>query len=115
MTHEQEQLEERLRLMEESMTRMSGVVEDLVQNQSQPPLLTDAEQADVLRARLQAERLAEREKAAAEVAAEDTTVADPEEDSSDGSKAETHNPRSRRNTKMRKPAAHTEGVRPPVV
>ena len=52
MTHEQQQLEERLRHMEESMTRMSGLVEDLVQNQSQPPLLTDAEQAGVLRARL---------------------------------------------------------------
>ena len=43
MTSEQELLEERLRRMEESMVRMSGLVETLVQNRSQPPLLTSAE------------------------------------------------------------------------
>ena len=52
MSSEQEQLEQRMKNMEESMARMSGLVEILVQNQSRPPLLTKAEQADVLRARL---------------------------------------------------------------
>ena len=54
ITSEQEQLEQKLRRMEESIARMSSLVETLVQNQSQPPLLTEAEQVDVLRARFQA-------------------------------------------------------------
>ena len=54
-TSEQELLEDRIRGMEESMARMTGLVENLVQNRSQPPLLTYAEQADVLRARHRAE------------------------------------------------------------
>ena len=69
MTFEQEILEERLKNMEESMARMSGLVEILVQNQSQPPLVADAEQADVLWAWLEAEQ----KKATVEVAAEGTT------------------------------------------
>ena len=52
MSSEQEQLEQIMKNMEESMAWMGGLVEILVQNQSQPPLLTDAEQAGVLRARL---------------------------------------------------------------
>ena len=48
MTSEKELLEDRIRRMEESTARMTGLVETLVQNRSQPPLLTDAEQADVL-------------------------------------------------------------------
>ena len=83
----------------------------MVQNQSQPSLLTDAEQAKVLRAQLRAER----EKAAGEVAAGGDTAADPKEDSIDGSDAETHNLRSCKTTKSSKPAAHTRGVWPSVV
>ena len=69
MSSEQEQLERMMKNMEESMVRMSGLVEILVQNQSQPPLVTDAEQADVLWAWLEAEQ----KKATVEVAAEGTT------------------------------------------
>ena len=43
MSFEQELLEERLRHMEDSMALMSGLVETLVQNESQPLLLTDRE------------------------------------------------------------------------
>ena len=51
LTAEQEALEDRIRRMEESMARMNGLMETLVQNQSPPPLLMDAEHASVLRAR----------------------------------------------------------------
>ena len=93
------------------MAHMSGLVETLVQNQSQPLLLNDREQVDVIRARLQAER----KKAVVEVATGGTIEADTEEKSTDGSEVETRNPRSRRNTTACKPAACTEGARPPVV
>ena len=56
MSSEQEQLEQRMKYMKESMARICGLMEILVQNQSQLPLITDVEQADVLRTRLQAER-----------------------------------------------------------
>ena len=49
------------------------------------------------------------------MAAVDATVADQEEDSADGSEAETRNPRSRMNTKASKPAARTRGAQPPMV
>ena len=55
LTSEQEMLEDRIRRMEESMARMTGLVETLVHNQSPPPLLTDAEHANVLRARRRAD------------------------------------------------------------
>ena len=58
LTAEQEALEERIRRMEESMTRMNGLMETLVQKQSSPPLLTDAEHISVLRARRRAEEVA---------------------------------------------------------
>ena len=64
LTAEQEQHEQRLKSVEDFMVCMSSMVETLVQNQSQPPLLTDAEQIDVLRTRLQVER----KKVAAELA-----------------------------------------------
>ena len=47
--------------------------------------------------------------------ADGPTKADPEEKSADGSNAETRNTRSQREKKVRKPAAHTEGVRLPMV
>ena len=62
MTSEQEMLEDRIRRIEESMVRMIGLVERLVKNWSQPPLLMDAEQADVLQAR----QMADDEEAVAE-------------------------------------------------
>ena len=69
------------------MARMSSMVETLVQNQSQPLLLTDAKQANILRARLQAGS----ENATAELANENNVAADWEE--FDGrSDAETRNP-----------------------
>ena len=40
LTSKQEMLEDRIRRMEESMARMTGLVETLVHNQSPPPLLT---------------------------------------------------------------------------
>ena len=92
------------------MARISSMKETLAQNQSPPLLFTDKEQADVLRARLQADR----EKATAELANGNNTTADWEEFDS-GSDAETRNPRNRRDALMRQPVAHTEGVRPPVV
>ena len=55
MTSEKEVLEDRIRRMDESMARMTRLVATLVQNQSPPPLLTNAEQADVLRARHRAD------------------------------------------------------------
>ena len=51
LTAEQEMLEDRISRMEESMARMNGLMKTLVHNQSTPPLLTDAEHANVLRAR----------------------------------------------------------------
>ena len=90
---------------------MSGMMETLVQNQSQPPLLIDTELADVLHARLQAEQ----KKAAVEVAASGTTEADPKEDSAHGSDAETCNPHNPRTTTVRERAARTRGAWPPVV
>lgn len=88
MTSEQEQLEQRLQHIEEFMAWMSGMMETLVVNQGQPLYITDGEQVDVLRARLQTER----EKAAAEVAAKGATTAGLEEESADRSEAETGNP-----------------------
>ena len=111
ISSEQEQLEQMIKNREESMARMSSLVEILVQNQSQPLLLTDAEQADVLRERLQAER----EKAAADLATGGSNTADREDDSADGSDSETRNPRSQRNVSARKSATHTGGMQPPVV
>ena len=107
MTADQEQLEKRLWRMVVSMARMSGLVETLVQNQSQPLLLTGREQADVLRAQLQAER----RKAAAEVAAGGTTEADPEESAD----ALAHHHRNWRTIMVCEPGAHTGGVRSLVV
>ena len=49
MAAEQELLEQRLKSVEYFMAHMGGLVETLVQNQSQPLFLTDEEQADVLR------------------------------------------------------------------
>ena len=111
MTSEQELLEERLRRMENSMARMSGLVETVVQKQSRPLLLTDNEQADVLQAQLQAEQ----KKAAFEVAAGGTTEVSPEEKSADGSQDETHNPCNCRTTTARELVARTGDAPPPVV
>ena len=105
-TSEQEQFEQRLTSMEEFMARMSGALETLARSQSRPPVLTSKEQTDVLRARLRAE---------AEVAAEGTTEADLEEATAGGSDSPVHHSRSRKTTTVRKPAAHTRGVRPLVV
>ena len=58
LTAEQEMLEDRISRMEESMARMNGLMETLVHNQSPPPLLTDAEYANVLRARRRADDVA---------------------------------------------------------
>ena len=66
LTTEQEQLEQRMRNVEDFMARISGMMETLTQNQSQSPLLMDAEQADILRARLRANQ----ERSAAELAGE---------------------------------------------
>ena len=58
ITSDQEMFEERIRRMEESMTKMAGLVETLVNNQSPRPLLTDAKHAEVLQARRQADDVA---------------------------------------------------------
>ena len=106
MTSEQEQLEQRLTSMEEFMARMGGTLETLARRQSRPPPLTSKEQTDVLRARLRTE---------AEVVAGGTTEANLEEATAGGSDFPVHDHRSRRTTTVRKPAAHTGGVRPLVV
>ena len=90
MTSKQEQLEQSLQNVEELIARMNGMMETLVQNQGHLMCRTDGEQADVLRVRLQAER----KKVAAEVAARGATITDLEEESANGSNAETQNLRS---------------------
>ena len=60
------------------MARMTGFVETMVKNQNQPPLLTDAEQAGVLRAR----RRVDDEDVAAVLEALSTTAMAQDEDSS---------------------------------
>ena len=92
------------------MARVSGMIETIAQNQGHPLLLTDAEQADILPARLQANR----EKATAEFANINNTTADREEFDG-GSDVETPNPRGHRDAQVRHPAAHTGGVQSPVV
>ena len=106
MTSELEMLEDRICCMEESMVTMTSLVETLIQSRSQPPLLTDTEQADVLRARLRADN----KDAAVEQGARGTTAAARDRDSSGESTHEARNPRSRRTAAVNRPAAHSVGV-----
>ena len=105
---EQEMLEDRIRRMEESMARMTGLVETLVHNQSPPPLLTDAENADVLRAWCRADD------AAADLRTIGNVTATPDEGSSGGDPArETHRSRRRRNAPAQKSTTRSRGPRLP--
>ena len=109
LTAEQEALEERIRRMEESMARMNGLMDTLVQKQSSPPLLTDAEHISVLRARRKAEEVANNLRNADEV---DTT---PEEGSSECDLAhEALHSRRRRTAPAQKSTAHPGGQQLPV-
>ena len=85
---------------------MSGALETLARSQSRPPLLTGKEQTDVLQARLRAE---------AEVAASNTTEADPEETAAGGSDAPAYRHCSQRTTTVSEPAVHTGDVQSLVV
>ena len=108
LTSEQEMLEDRIRRMEESMARMTGLVETLVHNQSPPPFLTDAEHASVLRARRRADD------AAADLRAAGDVNATPDEGSSGGDPAhETHPSRRRRNTPAQKSTTRSGGSQLP--
>ena len=108
LTAEQEALEERIRRMEESMTRMNGLMETLVQKQSSPPLLTDAEHVSVLRARRRAEEVANNLRNAGDV---ETT---PEEGSSECDLArEALHARRRRTAPVQKSTAHPGGQQTP--
>ena len=109
MISEQEVLEDRIRRMEESMARMTGFVETLVQNRSQPPLLTDSEQADVLRAR----RRVNGEDTTAVLEAAGITVAGQDEASGSNPAHEAHNSRRRQTASAQRPAARSRGVRLP--
>ena len=108
LTAEQEALEDRIRRMEESMARMNGLMETLVHNQSTPPLLTDAEHANVLRARRRADD------AVADLQAAGDVNATPDEGSSGGDPArETHHSRRRRNAPAQKSTARSGGPQLP--
>ena len=108
LTTEQKMLEDRIRRMEESMARMNGLMETLVHNQSPPPLLTDAEHANVLRARRRADD------AAAGLRAADDVNTTPDEISSDGDHAhETHHSRRRRNAPAQKSTTRSRGPQLP--
>ena len=67
------------------MARMAGLEEALVHNQSPPPLLTDAEHADVLRARRRADD------AAANLRTTGDVTATLDEDSGSDLAREAHN------------------------
>ena len=108
LTAEQEALEDRIRPMEESMARMNGLMETLVHNQSPPPLLTDAEHANVLRARRKADDVAANLRNADDV---NTT---PEEGSSEcGLAHEIHHSHRRRTAPAQKYTAHPGGPQLP--
>ena len=90
------------------MARMTGLVETLVHNQSPPPLLTDAEHANVLRARRRADD------AAADLRAAGDVNATPDEGSSNGDPArETHHSRRRRNVPAQKSTTRSGGPQLP--
>ena len=108
LTTEQEMLEDRIRRMEESMARMNGLMETLVHNQSPPPLLTDAEHANVLRARRRADD------AAADLRAADDVNTTPDEGSSDGDLVhENHHSCRRRNAPAQKSTTRSRGPQLP--
>ena len=108
LTSEQEMLEDRIRRIEETMARMTGLVETLVHNQSPPPLLTDAEHANVLRARRRADD------AAADLRAADDVNTAPDEVSSDGDLVhETHHSCRRRNAPAQKSTTRSRGPQLP--
>ena len=86
---------------------MNSMVKTSVQNQRQLQFITGKEQAETLRARLQAE-LGE---AAAEVAARGITEVDPEQAAAGGSDTLAHHCRSRRTTTVYILGAHTVGAR----
>ena len=109
LTSEQEMLEDRIRRMEESMARMTGLVETFVHNQSPPPLLTDAEHANVLRARCRADD------AAANLRTAGDAAATPDEDSGSDPAREAHHSRRRRNAPAQKSAARSGGAQLPAV
>ena len=107
LTSEQEMLEDRIRRMEESMARMTGLVETLVHNQSPLPLLTYAEHADVLRAQRRADDTAANLRVAGDV----STAQD--EDSGSDPTREAHNSRRRRNAPAQKSTTRSGGLQLP--
>ena len=108
LTVEQEMLEDRIWHMEESMARMTRLMETLVHNQSPPPLLTDAEHADVLRARRRADD------AAANLWTAGNVTTTPDEGSSGSDPArETHYSRRWRNAPGQKSTTRSGGPQLP--
>ena len=90
------------------MARMNGLVEMLGHNQSPPPLLTDAEHANVLRAQRRADD------AAADLWAAGDVNATPDEGSSGGDPAqETHHSHRRRNAPAQKSTTRSGGPQLP--
>ena len=108
LTSEQEMLEDRIRRMEESMARMTGLVETLVHNQSPPPLLTEGEHANVLRARRRADDAAVNLRIAGDAAAA------PDKNSGSDPAREAHHSRRRRNAPAQKFATRSGGAQLPV-
>ena len=108
ITPEQEMLEDRIRRMEESMARMTGLVETLVHNQTPPPLLTDAEHASVLRARRRADD------AAVNLRTVGDASAAPDEDSGSDPTREVPHSRRRRHAPAPKSATRSGGAQVPV-
>ena len=92
--------------MKESMARMIGLVETLVQNQSQPPLLNDLEQANVLWAR----HMADGGDTTAEYEAVGITTMVQDEDSGGNPMHEARNSLRRQTTSVQRPVACSEGV-----
>ena len=90
------------------MARITGLVETFVHNQSPPPLLTDAEHANVLRARRRADDAA----ANLRTARDATTT--PDEDSGSDPAREAHHSRRRRNAPAQKSATRSGGAQLPV-
>ena len=107
MTSEKKMLENRIHRIEESMVRMTDLVETLVKTWSQPLLLTDAEQADLLRARPRADD----EETATEQDARGTTAVARDRNSGGESTYKAHNPHNRWRAALRRPAAYSEGAR----
>ena len=86
------------------MARMNGLMETLVHNQSPPPLLTEAEHANLLRARRRADD------AAADLRAADDVNTTPDEGSSEGGLAhEAHLSRRRRTAPAQKTTTRPGG------